>query len=349
MAHSPNPRLAISVLTRDKETKVNTRKGAMDTLTSLVRSPEQALERDKGKRLVEACLSGLSPNTLRTYQQGLGDFVKFLSRLLNRQITSEEAARILVGRNHGDANGLALDYKNDLLERDLSAATINLRLAALRKVVETARFLGWIPWGLEVKNVRNEPYRDTRGPGVKVVQLLVDELGDCPKDQRDRAIIRLLYDLSLRRAEVVNLDVEDIDLRRDTVSVLRKGQTQKRPYELAPQTAKVIADWLEVRGTEPGPLFLNFDRAGKGSRLTGTSIYRNLEKLGARIGVKVSPHQLRHTGITVASIRGPEAGYRQKDLTQYSGHKHSTTLDYYLDTVENVQGKVARLVASEVE
>lgn len=321
----------------------------MDTPNDIVPVGQQGLDRDQGKRLVEACLSGLSPNTLRTYQQGLDDFVGFLSRTLDRELTSEEAARILIGRGHGEANALGLDYKNDLLERGLSAATINLRLAALRKVVQTARFLGWIPWGLEVKNVRNEPYRDTRGPGVKVVQLLVDELGDCPKDRRDRAIIRLLYDLSLRRAEVVNLDVEDVDLRRDSVTVLRKGTTQKKPYELAPQTAKAIADWLEVRGMDKGPLFLNFDRVGKGNRLTGTSIYRNVEKLGARIGVKVSPHGLRHTGITVASIRGQEEGYRQKDLTQYSGHKSSTTLDYYLDSVENVQGKIARLVASEVE
>lgn len=321
----------------------------MNTPNDIVPAGQQGLEIDQGKRLVEACLSGLSPNTLRTYQQGLDDFVGFLSRSLGREITSEEAARILVGRGHGEANSLALDYKNDLMVRGLSAATINLRLAALRKVVETARFLGWIPWSLEVKNVRNEPYRDTRGPGVKVVQLLVDELGDCPKDRRDRAIIRLLYDLSLRRAEVVNLDVEDVDLQRDTVSVLRKDTTQKKPYELAPPTAKAIADWLEVRGEEVGALFTNFDRVGKGRRLTGTSVYRNLVKLGARIGVSVSPHGLRHTGITVASIRGQEEGYRQKDLTQYSGHKSSTTLDYYLDTVENVQGKIARLVASEVE
>lgn len=321
----------------------------MDTRNDIATLEQSGLDIDQGRRLIDACLSGLAPNTLRTYRQGLDDFVGFLGRTLGREVTSGEASRILVGKGHGEANALALDYKNDLLERGLSAATINLRLAALRKVVETARFLGWIPWGLEVKNVRSEPYRDTRGPGVRVVQLLVDELGDSPKDHRDRAIIRLLYDLSLRRAEVVALDVEDVDLRRDSISVLRKGTTQKKPYELAPQTAKAIADWLEVRGTEPGPLFLNFDRVGKGGRLTGTSIYRNLEKLGARIGVKVSPHGLRHTGITIASIRGAEAGYRQKDLTQYSGHKHSTTLDYYLDTVENVQGKIARLVASEVD
>jgi len=145
------------------------------------------------------------------------------------------------------------------------------------------------------------------------------------------------------------LDAGDVELDRHTIRVLRKGKTEKTLLDLPKPTEKALGDWLEVRGEEEGALFINFDRAGKGRRLSGTSLYRNLKKLGKRVGVEVSPHGLRHTGITVAATKSQEAGYRQRDLIQYSGHASSTTLDFYIDATENLQGKIASMVASEVE
>ena len=91
---------------------------------------------------------------------------------------------------------------------------------------------------------------------------------------RDRAALRLLYDLGLRRSEVVGLDVGDFDLDAGTISVVGKGHTQTTKLTLPGPTKEAIRQWLEARGTEPGALFTNLDRAGKGYRLTGTSLYR---------------------------------------------------------------------------
>jgi integrase/recombinase XerC len=300
--------------------------------------------------VIQHFLSGLKPNTLRTYDQAFTDFVSFLSRREGRKVTRQDAAHLLLAHGHGQANITAHDYLVDMQGRGLSASSINNRLSAIRKLVAVARVRGLVPWSLEIRNVPSEPYRDTRGPGTNAVQLLLSQVaGSRPRDVRDRAIIRLLFDLSLRRGEVVTLDVEDVELERKAIHVLRKGKTEKKLLDLPPQTVKTLSDWLQVRGEEAGPLFINFDRAGKGERLSGTSLYRNLKKLGARIGVTVSPHQLRHTGITTASVKAAQAGYRQRDLAQYSGHKSSTTLDYYIDATENLQGKIADMVASTVE
>ncbi len=46
------------------------------------------------------------------------------------------------------------------------------------------------------------------------------------------AILRCLYDLGLRRAEVVRLDLEDLDLAGGTVGILGKGRTQKMKLTL---------------------------------------------------------------------------------------------------------------------
>ena len=68
-------------------------------------------------------------------------------------------------------------------------------------------------------------------------------------------------------------------------------------------TQAALAAWLEARGSEPGPLFVNFDRAGKGHRLTGTAVYHIVGWLGAKAGLTVRPQELRHLAITTALDR----------------------------------------------
>jgi integrase/recombinase XerC len=118
-------------------------------------------------------------------------------------------------------------FRSQLQARALAPATINRRLVALRSSVKLARTLGLIAWVLEVEGVRTEPYRDTRGPGHAGFRQLLAVLADRsnPKAVRDRALLRLLYDLGLRRAEVVGLDTEDLDLAAGTVAVLGKGRS----------------------------------------------------------------------------------------------------------------------------
>ncbi len=296
--------------------------------------------------LLAAFLSGRSECTRRAYSQDLEDFGRFLG-----VDKVSEAAHLLLSRDHGNANALALAWKASLQERRLQAATINRRLAALRSLVRLARTLGIVPWALEVRNVRAESYRDTRGPGRNGVRLLLDEI-ERRKDKkalRDRAALRLLYDLGLRRSEVVGLDVDDLDLDTGTVAVLGKGRTQKTSLTLPGPTKEAIQQWLEARGTEPGPLFINLDRARKGCRLTGTSLYRMVRRLGEQVGLKVRPHGLRHTAITEACKLAQAKGMGLEEVLDFSRHRDVKVLMLYRDRERDVQGQLATLVAAGVE
>ena len=225
-----------------------------------VRQDQDLEVRDKAAALVGAFLSGKSERTLEAYRRDLEDFTAFIGAE-----TGEAAARVLLANGHGEANALVLSYKSHLLDIGLSPATVNRRLAALRSLVSMARTLGLIPWTLEVANVKSKAYRDTRGPGTNGVHLILDQVqGSGLKALRDRAMIRLLYDLGLRRGEVVSLDLEDLDIERCTVSVIGKGRTEKELLTLPEPTCAALAAWTEARGLEPGPLFTNVDRAGKG-------------------------------------------------------------------------------------
>ena len=192
----------------------------METLPIPAPGLRVSLDALETSRLVSAFLSGRNEQTLRAYRQDLEDFRGFVGVL-----TLDEAAGLLLGRGHGGANGLALSYRTVLVDRGLASNTINRRLAALRSLVKLARTLGLVPWTLEVGNVKAQPYRDTRGPGREGFCRMLAELerrGD-RKASRDKIMIRLLYDLGLRRGEVVSLDVADMDLEAGTVAVPGKG------------------------------------------------------------------------------------------------------------------------------
>lgn len=292
-------------------------------------------------QLVEAFLAGRKATTLQAYRQDLEDFRAFVGTA-----TSADAAAVLLAHGHGAANGLGLAYRAALVDRGLSPATVNRRLAALRSLVALARTLGLVPWRLEVANVKSEAYRDTRGPGRVGVRALLDELDERldAKAVRDRALVRLLYDLALRRGEVVALDVADVNLEAGTVAVVGKGRTERVRLTLPEPTVAALAAWLEVRGVESGPLFVNFDRAGKGGRLTGRSVGRVVAELGAAVGLTVRPHGLRHAAITDALDRTGDA----RRVQRFSRHAKLETLLRYDDNRQDLGGEVARLVAAAV-
>jgi len=297
-----------------------------------------------GDELLVAFFAGRSSLTLRAYRRDLEDVRRFAG-----VPTAAHVAALLLAHGHGPANGLALAYRADLITRGLAAATINRRLAALRSLVKIARTLGFIPWALEVSNVKSQGYRDTRGPGDAGYRLLLGALDrrGGRRVHRDRAAVRLLFDLALRRAEVVSLDVIHVDLDKGVLWVLGKGQTERVPLTLPDPTRAALAAWLAVRGTAPGPLFTNFDRARKGpaQRLTGRSLHRIVGELGDAAGLKnVRPHGLRHAAITAALDR---TGGDIRAVQRFSRHHDVRVLAVYDDNREDLGGRVARLVAHD--
>lgn len=308
--------------------------------TALVTTGSASLTATAAQRLVDAFLAGRNERTRVAYAQDLEDF-----RGWTGAATVDAAAQLLLSRGHGGANELGLRYRAELLERGLAPATVNRRLAALRSVVALARTLGLVPWKLEVANVRSEGYRDTRGPGRSGYRSLLDELDRRLDDKarRDRAVVRLLYDMALRRGEVVALDVADVDLEGRRLAVLGKGKTERVQLTLPAPTAAALAEWLEVRGDEPGPLFTNFDRAGKGGRLTGRSVARIVAELGQAVDLEVRPHGLRHAAITDAlDLTNGNA----RAVQRFSRHAKLDTLLRYDDNRRDLGGEVAQLVAA---
>ncbi len=107
-----------------------------------------------------------------------------------------------------------------------------------------------------------------------------------------------------------------------------KGRRQRVVYP-DPGTRDALADWLELRGTEPGPLFLPINKGGRigGGGITGPRVYKVLAKRAeeARLAERLTPHDLRRTLITTL--------FREKvsapAIQALAGHAHAVTTMRY--------------------
>jgi integrase/recombinase XerC len=312
-------------------TKAITTTGGAFTLTANGQTPAAAL--------VESFLAGRNASTLAAYRADLEAFARFAGGG-----SVEAAAARLIRSDAGNANVVALAYRAQLVGEGLAPATINRRLAALRSLVKLARVLGLVSWHLEVENMKARAYRDTAGPGRAGVRRMLAEVeaDTTAKGLRDVAIIRLLHDCALRRGEVVGLDVQHVDLEGGRLWIMGKGRHDREAVTMPAPTAAAVRAWVEAHPTGTGPLFVNFDRAGKGDRLTGRSVARLVARVGDAAGLKVRPHGLRHSAIT-AALDATKGDVRK--VQRFSRHMDVRVLSRYDDSRADFGGEVARLVA----
>ncbi|MCC6963747.1 MAG: tyrosine-type recombinase/integrase [candidate division Zixibacteria bacterium] len=293
--------------------------------------------------LVTLFLDRRSDSTRRAYSADLSDFATFLG-----VPDQQSALACMVQLKAGQANSLALQYRQSLIAAGKSPATINRRLATLRSASKLARTIGAINWTLEIENEPAHSYRDTSGPGLYGIRRMLKAAAahDNPaKAARDTAILRLLFDLALRRKELVGLELSDLSLAERRIAVVGKGSRESLTLSLPEPTATAISTWLAFRGTDPGPLFVNFDHAAKGCRLTGAAIFYIVRTLGRISGVTARPHGIRHTAITHALDR---TGGNVRSVQRFSRHANLQTLTIYDDNRRNVAGQIAELVAGSV-
>ena len=313
-------------------------------------APLAQLAEDGARRLYEAFFASKGRETRRAYEASVALFAGYLAGRRGLQhLEAATAVAELLGAGAGPANLLALEFREAIRARPLSPGSVNRHLSCLRSVVALARTFGMVSWELSVPNLKGAgAYRDTRGPGRSAVRSMLDDLARRPgaKAVRDRALLRLLYDLGLRRFEASGLDVAHVDLVGARVSVLRKGKSERILLSMPAPTVRALAKWLALRGSSPGALFVGF-RGGKGKRLAASGVYGAVRKMGRDVGSRVRPHGLRHTAITEACKRAQAAGIGLDEVRQFSGHANVATLMVYRDNERNVQGRIAALVAED--
>jgi integrase/recombinase XerC len=191
--------------------------------------------------------------------------------------------------------------------------------------------------------VRNVGYKDTRGVAVedyRSILATVDRSTDL--GIRDYAILRLLWDLALRREEVVSLDIWHY--LPGKLMVLGKGKVDRQGLDISEGLAEPLDNWVAIRnglyfqpknGERSEALFLSCN----GRRLSGDDIYQILRSYGDAAGVKISPHRVRHSAIT-AFLDASSGDVRSAQ--SLSRHEDLKTLMIYDDNRQGLQGKASQ-------
>jgi integrase/recombinase XerC len=256
----------------------------------------------------------LTPNTRQARHWDMVALAHYLG-----QPGAREAARLFVSGTAGQAGAIGLGFRRHMMDLGQSAATVNRRLATLRRLVKLARRLGLVAWELDVDGLPQERYRETAGPGDDGWRkLLAFATGRAASGShigaRDLVCLRLMHDSGLRISEVIGLDLVDVDVAGRKVAVVGKGRREKQSITINAPTAAALSAWLGIRGPLPGPVFPRMTRAncrgewnnnwqtiaggGKPGRLNPRGLYASVVRLGDAAGVECRPHGLRHSGAT---------------------------------------------------
>ena len=146
-------------------------------------------------------------------------------------------------------------------------------------------------------------------------------------EYRDVAIIEVLYSCGLRVAELVGLDVSDVDLSEGFLKVVGKGgKTRHTP--LGGSAQKAIIKHLEAH--QASALFINKN----GDRIGVRSIQNMIKKRALSAGIKVNvyPHMLRHA----AATHFLQSSHDLRSTQEFLGHASikSTQVYTHLDFLE---------------
>ena len=225
-----------------------------------------------------------SPATLDSYRRDLLQFIDFINAVNVTDCCEVDSLHV---RN----------YAGSRRRRGISARSLHRSLSAIR---------GFYTFLQREELVENNPVADVSGPSVekKLPNLLdVDEINRLlnegpqnPLKLRDYAMMEIMYSSGLRLAEMVNLNLSDVDLSQGQVQVLGKGN-KTRYLPVGANACKALNRWLEARinMVAEGELavFIN----NRGNRLSPRAVQQRMAQMGKEQGLDkhVHPHMLRHS------------------------------------------------------
>ena len=158
------------------------------------------------------------------------------------------------------------------------------------------------------------------------------------EDFRDNAVLKVLYYGQLRRSELENLDVEDIDFERQKIRINKGKGNQYDEINIHPDALKSISNYLKIRELpaidHEYALFLSSER----NRIGRTDIHNTVKKYAYKAGIKkrVYPHLFRISSITHMA----EKGLNLEEIRMQSRHKRYDTLQSYVQMSNNHIKKV---------
>src|ERR1700675_4805716 len=200
---------------------------------------------------------------------------------------------------------VVLRYRCFLEQKNLAPSTINVRLAAVRRLAYEAPDTGLLSPDLaagirRVKGAKRLGVRVDNWLTVDQSKALLGEPSGSLRGKRDRAILALLIGCGLRRAELVGLGTEDFQIREERcviADLVGKGK-HIRTIPVPLWAKRAVDEWITAAGINGGAIFRRVNRLDKiwGDGITPKAIWHVVKAAAKRADIKnLAPHDLRRT------------------------------------------------------
>jgi len=254
----------------------------------------------------------LSDNTKEAYLKDLTAFNEFINKKIDK-IKTEDI------RN----------YINHLYDLNVTDKTL------ARKIVSIRTFFNYL---MKEKLIDVNPCEKIESPKLKktLPNTLSEEdinklLNFKPKtalEYRNKAMIELMYATGIRVSELVNLELNDINLKDNYIRCFGKGK-KERIVPMADITTDILREYIEVyrqsllKGHLTDKVFLS--SYGKG--ITRQGFFKLLKEIAKNQGINkdFSPHTLRHSFATHLL----EYGADLRSIGELLGHENIKTTQIY--------------------
>jgi len=229
-----------------------------------------------------------------------------------------------------------LEFKRALAERsNLAVSTKNKYLAAAKIFLKEGNRLGEIPADI-TQNIKtfsqNKKHKrdGLNDEEIKTLTNAMQALPETPTNARLKAILSLLIFQGLRQIEVIRLDVKDIDFVSQTAFIRGKGQDDKEPIDLHPETTRVLQGYLKSNRIADGALFISRSNNSRNKRLTTRAIRAIVKGILNALGIEKTTHGFRHyfTTLLIKTYKGDLL-----EVAQYTRHKSLEMLQVYNDNI----------------
>jgi integrase/recombinase XerC len=261
----------------------------------------------------------LSQHTLAAYTNDLAQFIQYCKNIHSLTSVSE------VGHLHIRA------WIMNMMEAGQNTRSINRRLSCLKTYFKYARQHGWMQHDPMQKVVA--PKTAKRLPATvqeHEMRLLLSNV-QYPEGYAGalhQIIVELLYATGMRRSELAQLKLADVDFSRSVLKVVGKGN-KVRLAPVASYLSDMLRRFIEVRKetfpAAPDPQLL---LSVKGVPLSPESIYAIVRKYLALVSgaAQLGPHTLRHSFATHLSDHGADLNA----IRELLGHSNLAATQVYM-------------------
>ena len=147
---------------------------------------------------------------------------------------------------------------------------------------------------------------------------------------RDKVMILILWDTAIRMNELLSIGIDDLNLKMNTIRISGKGN-KDRIVPIGRKTMRELIKYLKLRKDTNSPLLFS---TRNGDKLLQRNFQRTIKRYGDKIGVKVSPHLIRHSAASFLAKSEMPAQHIQILL----GHSNLNTTQRYINQIVNQEG-----------